>query len=684
MKKFVANSMSKQGTGYTPSEREEHYKDISTKLLKKTPVKDITASDLVTQYRKNNEEYGQTWESGHSLAYNLAKRDVISDHNRAIAEMIEEKYPDSEFSKLFKESNKEWKEIMDVESINHFMDEIFEGKINHKKAMRFFEDKRLKQSMKRALGDQGYKDFEQLVKDLTSTETPYKMLKVGQKEGFFEGLGKTAIAFVIHPNVATLKVGWDILSKTYDGLKTLMLDKPQYMVVWNRGIQNLKKGNFAEAEKAFEEVKAASDEQYKEGEVLPKEEPKQLSSPKPKAQEPPIEAKVTPVKSDKPKEAARPQLSHKDEGVKAAVERKEGSTEHKPKQNEKAVESNPGKPTPSPKTSSSPKKAEPKVSSAPKKEKPQNLSKLTDEEWDAMPTEELDRINAENWKEIQRLEKERYKAEVSPNSTASEINSIKRKLKKLEDINYNTGYRSGRRKVLEREAKEKEAKEKAKQPLTEAKVEEVKRQDISKEGLKKQKDYILDKVDSALEGKVSGEKLHIKVPGDGEFDILNNEKSLTTFRDKVEKKWPDKAMRASSRKAKDNAPTQRDYDEAMKGKNKTTEKIKKNLTDFKKNLVKQNPSLKIGIKEDGKDLIVTTFLLPERQRGQGIGTQVLKQITDYADETKKTIYLSPTSLSFKKSDDLRLENFYRKHGFKENRNRQVDGYPKELMVRKPQ
>jgi hypothetical protein len=74
------------------------------------------------------------------------------------------------------------------------------------------------------------------------------------------------------------------------------------------------------------------------------------------------------------------------------------------------------------------------------------------------------------------------------------------------------------------------------------KLGKISKLDVTPAGLQKQKEYILDKVDDALAHPPTSEKIHIDVPGDGEFNIINTPKALETFRNRIEKKWPTKAL----------------------------------------------------------------------------------------------------------------------------------------------
>jgi hypothetical protein len=263
-KKFVNDTLKKIDTGLTPSEYDKDFKKFILQIVKETPKKDISAVDLIKQYRKNNKALSEAYDPSKPYAYNRAKKDAIQEYNRSIADLIEETYPDSEFSNLFKETNKQWSEIADVQAIDKFVDSLFDGKIQHQKGKRFFESENLARPFKRSMGEEGFKEFEQLMKDLLETETPYKMLKVAQKKGY-EELFKTGLSYVIHPNLGIAKVGYDIGKNTFKAAMNAIRDKPKLAITWEKGLSDLKKGNFKSAEKNFKALK-------EEVEAIPKEQ----------------------------------------------------------------------------------------------------------------------------------------------------------------------------------------------------------------------------------------------------------------------------------------------------------------------------------------------------------------------------------------------------------------------------
>lgn len=264
-KDLIKRGAEEKKSGITELEFDKEYNKNIKQFVKDTKGKEASLSGIIKQYRKNNEAYGKSWESGKSTDYNVAKREALLDYNRTIADTIEKKFPDTEFSNLFKSSNEQWKKIMDAEAIDAYVNDIFKGKINYKKNGEFF-NKKQKQIFKRALGEEGYKNFEQLNKDFMSTEKAYKMMKVAEEKGYSD-LAKTGISYLIHPKLAATKVGIGMVKGAYKALWQSLLDKPQLAVTWDKGIKAFQKGDFATAEKQFnkmEESRVESLKKFKE------------------------------------------------------------------------------------------------------------------------------------------------------------------------------------------------------------------------------------------------------------------------------------------------------------------------------------------------------------------------------------------------------------------------------------
>jgi hypothetical protein len=123
---------------------------------------------------------------------------------------------------------------------------MFDGKIRFDKGSKFFSKDGVQDSFKRALGDEGFRNFEQLMKDLMSTQEAYSLMKRANDKGFSD-FAKTGIAYMLHPNLAKAKAGYDGVKSIYKAL----LDKPKLAITWDQGLKAAKKGNFLEAQNKF-------------------------------------------------------------------------------------------------------------------------------------------------------------------------------------------------------------------------------------------------------------------------------------------------------------------------------------------------------------------------------------------------------------------------------------------------
>lgn len=250
-KKTLSNkSLSKKGI--SPSEYEKEFSGYLKDFSKDIDKKEIFASDLVEQYRKNNKSLSELYNPSKSYAANRAKKDSLLEYNRAIADVIDLKYPKTEFSKLFKETNKQWSEISDIEAINGFIDKLFDGKIDFSKGKKLFDNKNLSKPFERALGDK-YPRFEQLVKDMLSSEKAFNMLKKAEKQGY-KDLVMTGAGYIIHPTLGATKAALSIAKSGYKSLSTALIDKPQLIIEWEKGVNALKSGNFKDSEKFFNKL----------------------------------------------------------------------------------------------------------------------------------------------------------------------------------------------------------------------------------------------------------------------------------------------------------------------------------------------------------------------------------------------------------------------------------------------
>jgi len=241
---FIRKVNGREKVGITPDAFERIYLKETKNLHKEIPLSgNLTAEQLVQQYRKNNRSLTELFEPGQSKALNRAKVEAIFDYNRAIEDIIHTKYPQSTFSDLFKFSNKRWSEIKDLESIEGFFKDLFNGKIEYSKGKDFFNKNRIAEPFRRTLGPENYKRFETLMGDLMSTEQAMSLIRKAESSSFKE-MGSLALKYFIHPTLAKTSAA----TKSFKAMFHALLDKPQLSVTWESAVKNFKKGNFAKAQ----------------------------------------------------------------------------------------------------------------------------------------------------------------------------------------------------------------------------------------------------------------------------------------------------------------------------------------------------------------------------------------------------------------------------------------------------
>ena len=248
---FRSRAKERTGKGISPNEFERSYRKEYRQISKELPYGKFPAQKAVDQFRKNNQSLGELFEPGKSSAANRAKKEALLDYNRSIEDVIKKTYPDSEFKKLFEFTNKRWKEINDLESIQEFMDNIFKGKINYKEAKKLFSDKKgyVSKPFKDSLGEQRFKDFKTLVEDLLSTEKGYSMLKKAEQAGFSD-LVKYGTPYLISPKLGALHT---FSSAARKGMQ-MTLGNPKIAIKWKNALDNLKRDSFKQAEEDFKEL----------------------------------------------------------------------------------------------------------------------------------------------------------------------------------------------------------------------------------------------------------------------------------------------------------------------------------------------------------------------------------------------------------------------------------------------
>ena len=110
-----------------------------------------------------------------------------------------------------------------------------------------------------------------------------------------------------------------------------------------------------------------------------------------------------------------------------------------------------------------------------------------------------------------------------------------------------------------------------------------------------------------------------------------------------------------------------------------------NTKDFSTAIKNQFNGLELDLYEasnSDKLLVLSKIALPKENRKSGIGTEVMNEITNFADSKGKTIALTP-STDFGATSVSRLKEFYKRFGFVENKGKNKDFSISESMYRLP-
>jgi predicted GNAT family acetyltransferase len=99
----------------------------------------------------------------------------------------------------------------------------------------------------------------------------------------------------------------------------------------------------------------------------------------------------------------------------------------------------------------------------------------------------------------------------------------------------------------------------------------------------------------------------------------------------------------------------------------------------------QNMGLKFDVHEypNKNEIYLSRIEVPKEQRGQGIGTQAMQDLINYANEKQQRITLTP-STDFGATSVNRLKDFYKNLGFVENKGSNKDFSTRETMYKTPE
>lgn len=99
-------------------------------------------------------------------------------------------------------------------------------------------------------------------------------------------------------------------------------------------------------------------------------------------------------------------------------------------------------------------------------------------------------------------------------------------------------------------------------------------------------------------------------------------------------------------------------------------------------LAAKYPNVALDVFESPKAIDLSRIVVPKEMRGQGVGSSVMQDLIDYADETGKQVRLTPSDAFG--GNTARLKKFYKEFGFVENKGKNKDFTTMESMIRSPQ
>jgi GNAT superfamily N-acetyltransferase len=99
-------------------------------------------------------------------------------------------------------------------------------------------------------------------------------------------------------------------------------------------------------------------------------------------------------------------------------------------------------------------------------------------------------------------------------------------------------------------------------------------------------------------------------------------------------------------------------------------------------IFKKYPDVTIDASVGKNDINLSRIVVPKEMRNKGIGTQVMSDLSEYADSLGKRITLTPSS-DFGGTVP-KLKTFYKELGFVENKGKNKDFSTREAMYREPQ
>lgn len=221
--------------------------------------KEVPVSNVVEQYRKNNQQLTEYFEPGKSGAVNRAKKAALLEHNKAITNTLEKKFPNSEFVNTFKKSNANFEKLMQYEYVDEQIGKAFgDSKINFKQLEKQLDNTAFQRNLKGLVGEGVQKEYNGLIREFISLQDPYKLLRAARKKGLAENIITFAAPYLFGPKIGATGTVIKGLVFGVNAVRQALLRNPRIIKDWRQGIINFKKGNYPAAIRAFQEVERQS------------------------------------------------------------------------------------------------------------------------------------------------------------------------------------------------------------------------------------------------------------------------------------------------------------------------------------------------------------------------------------------------------------------------------------------
>ena len=98
----------------------------------------------------------------------------------------------------------------------------------------------------------------------------------------------------------------------------------------------------------------------------------------------------------------------------------------------------------------------------------------------------------------------------------------------------------------------------------------------------------------------------------------------------------------------------------------------------------KSQGITLYVHEQENRIVIDSLIVPKEQRKRGIGSQIMQELTDYADQVGKRIELSTGEKGYQGGTSRnRLIKFYKRFGLVQNRGRNKDSRTSNTMYREP-